>query len=103
MTEGSYMCNTENSTFLFFRALWQIKKQEERDLLFKDLEELKAVQRLKMFGRPGHGAPTNDIRKKKFTEHQLGRALKRSQSVFNLDEDRDRTIVEHGVFKRNGN
>ena len=24
-----------------------------------------------LFGRPGHGAPTNDIRKKKFTEYQL--------------------------------
>ena len=39
-----------------------------------------------MLCRPGHGAPTGDIRKKKFTEHQLGRALKRSQSVFSLDE-----------------
>ena len=24
-----------------------------------------------LFGKPGHGAPTNDIRKKKFTEYQL--------------------------------
>ena len=24
-----------------------------------------------MFGKPGHGAPTEDIRKKKFTEYQL--------------------------------
>ena len=31
--------------------------------------------------RPGHGAPTGDIRKKKFTEHQL----RRSQSMLSLD------------------
>ena len=36
--------------------------------------------------RPGHGAPTGDIRKKKFTEHQIDIGLKRSQSSFNLDE-----------------
>ena len=29
-----------------------------------------------IFGRPGHGAPTNDIRKKKFTEYQLDIASK---------------------------
>ena len=34
-----------------FRALWQLKKQEERDLLFRDVEQLKQLQRLKMFGR----------------------------------------------------
>ena len=32
--------------------------------------------------RPGHGAPTEDIRKKKFTEHQL----RRSQSVLSLGD-----------------
>ena len=32
--------------------------------------------------RPGHGAPTGDIRKKKFTEYQLDR----SQSSYNLDQ-----------------
>ena len=36
--------------------------------------------------RPGHGAPTQDIRKKKFTEHQIDIGLKRSQSSFSLDE-----------------
>ena len=25
--------------------------------------------------RPGHGAPTQDIRKKKFTEHQMDQVL----------------------------
>ena len=95
---------------LICRALWELKKQEERETLFRDTEELRELRRQKMFGRyinsskcvylkrdkiplfifmlcrPGHGAPTGDIRKKKFTEHQLGRALKRSQSVFSLDE-----------------
>ena len=90
--------------------MWELKKQEERETLFRDTEELRELRRQKMFGRyinsskcvylkrdkihpfilmlcrPGHGAPTGDIRKKKFTEHQLGRALKRSQSVFSLDE-----------------
>ena len=37
------------------------------------------------FLRPGHGAPTQDIRKKKFTEHQLDRSMRRSQSLFDLD------------------
>ena len=36
--------------------------------------------------RPGHGAPTQDIRKKKFTEHQMNN-LTRSQSLFGLDTD----------------
>ena len=36
--------------------------------------------------RPGHGAPTQDIRKKKFTEHQMNN-LSRSQSLFGLDSE----------------
>ena len=67
------------------RMLWERKKQEERDFLFRDVEELKELSRQKMFGRPGHGAPTEDIRKKKFTEHQL----RRSQSVLGLDDTID--------------
>ena len=35
-----------------------------------------------ILGRPGHGAPTGDIRKKKFTEYQLDRSL----SSCNLDQ-----------------
>ena len=66
------------------KELWQKKKQEEEELLFRDLEELKELSRAKMFGRPGHGAPTRDIRKKKFTEHQMN-SLTRSQSLFGLD------------------
>jgi len=68
------------------KALWEKKKKEEEDLLFRDLEELKELSRAKMFGRPGHGAPTQDIRKKKFTEHQMNN-LTRSQSLFGLDTD----------------
>ena len=66
------------------RELWQKKKQEEEELLFRDLEDLKELSRAKMFGRPGHGAPTRDIRKKKFTEHQMN-SLTRSQSLFGLE------------------
>ena len=33
------------------RALWERKKKEEEDLLFRDLEELKELSRSKMFGR----------------------------------------------------
>ena len=29
---------------------------------------------LNLFGRPGHGAPTENIRKKRFTEYQLAEA-----------------------------
>ena len=41
---------------------------------------------IKCWIRPGHGAPTKDIRKKKFTEHQMN-CLTRSQSLFGLDTD----------------
>ena len=34
-----------------FRILWEKKKKEEEDLLFRDLEELKELSRAKMFGR----------------------------------------------------
>ena len=33
------------------RILWEKKKKEEEDLLFRDLEELKELSRAKMFGR----------------------------------------------------
>ena len=45
-----------------FKSVRMKKKKEEEDLLFRDLEELKSLSRAKMFGRPGHGAPTTDIR-----------------------------------------
>ena len=33
------------------RALWLQKKEEEREVLFKDIEELGELARRKMFGR----------------------------------------------------
>ena len=40
------------STNVFYlRELWEKKKKEEEDLLFRDLEELKGLQKSKMFGR----------------------------------------------------
>ena len=33
------------------RALWLQKKEEEREVLFKDIEELRELARRKMFGR----------------------------------------------------
>ena len=77
--------------YCFFRALWEKKKKEEETLLFRDLEELKELSRAKMFGRPGHGAPTQDIRKKKFTEHQMNN-LTRSQSLFGLYSELNNNI-----------
>ena len=38
--------------------------------------QLRDMAQASIFGRPGHGAPTNDIRKKKFTEYQLDIANK---------------------------
>jgi len=71
------------------KALWQRKQQEEEELRFMDVEEIKEITKQRMFGRPGHGAPTQDIRKKRFTEHQLDRGLYRSQSMFGLDNEED--------------
>ena len=34
---------------------------------------MRELSRNKLFGRPGHGAPTENIKKKKFTEYQLDR------------------------------
>merc|ERR1711892_265063 len=68
------------------RQLWQQKRAEEQDLATRDVEEIKELARLKMFGKPGHGAPTGDIRKKRFTEHQQDQGLKRSTSMFNLED-----------------
>ena len=39
-----------------------------------------------LFGKPGHGAPTNDIRKKKFTEYQFDQLAKQAMDAA-LDED----------------
>jgi len=69
------------------RSMWQTKRAEELELAARDMEEVKEMSRIKMFGRPGNGAPTGDVRKKKFTEHQLDLGMKRSQSMFALDTD----------------
>jgi hypothetical protein len=53
------------------QQMWQQKKQEETDLNQREMAEVRDMARAKMFGRPGNGAPTVDVRKKKFTEHQL--------------------------------
>ena len=47
--------------------------------------------------RPGHGAPTGDIRKKKFTEYQLDRSLSSS----NLDQ-LDQYMGGHGQSAMSG-
>ena len=49
----------------------------------------------------GHGAPTQDIRKKKFTEHQLDSGMKRSQSMFGLDDSEDSLTVNFPTAKFN--
>ena len=33
--------------------------------------QIRELAHVHLFGKPGHGAPTEDIRKKKFTEYQL--------------------------------
>ena len=38
--------------------------------------QLRELSRTKLFGKPGHGAPTENIKKKKFTEYQLDRVEK---------------------------
>ena len=42
-----------------------------------------------LFGKPGHGAPTNDIRKKKFTEYQFDQLAK--QAMDSALEENDRS------------
>ena len=59
------------STFDIFRSLWQQKKKEDEDLHYREREEAREFSKMRMFGRPGHGAPTVDNRKKRFTEHQF--------------------------------
>ena len=54
-----------------FRALHQQKKKDEEDIRYRETEEAREFSKMRMFGRPGHGAPTVDNRKKRFTEHQF--------------------------------
>ncbi|TRY68296.1 hypothetical protein TCAL_07196 [Tigriopus californicus] len=53
------------------KALWRAKKSEDLEMELKEQEQIRELARLKHFGRPGHGAPTENIRKKKFTEYQF--------------------------------
>ena len=74
------------------RAMWQQKKREQFELELKEQDEvlfefspeeplkmksfligfqIRELAHVHLFGKPGHGAPTEDIRKKKFTEYQL--------------------------------
>ncbi|XP_023345523.1 uncharacterized protein LOC111714611 isoform X2 [Eurytemora carolleeae] len=69
------------------RALWMQKIKEDENQSKRDLNDINELARQRMFGRPGHGAPTVDIRKKKFTEHQLSDGLPRSVSMFKLDQE----------------
>lgn len=47
------------------RSLWQQKKKEDDDMSYREREEAKEFSKMRMFGRPGHGAPTIDNRKKR--------------------------------------
>ena len=42
-----------------------------------------------LFGKPGHGAPTNDIRKKKFTEYQFDQLAKQAMDAALDENNRD--------------
>jgi hypothetical protein len=40
-------------------------------LSFRNIIQIRSLAHRKLFGRPGHGAPTENLRKQKFTEYQL--------------------------------
>ena len=73
------------------QGCWWHKAVAEIEDVWQVTSDILSVRDWAPLHRPGHGAPTGDIRKKKFTEHQLGRALRRSQSVFSL-EDKEKFI-----------
>jgi hypothetical protein len=50
------------------------------------MTKVREMARSKVFGRPGHGAPTVDVRKKKFTEHQLDKEVKRGGQDWDGEE-----------------
>ena len=47
-------------------ALHQQKKKDEEDIRYRETEEAREYSKMRMFGRPGHGAPTVDNRKKRY-------------------------------------
>lgn len=51
-------------------------------LLFK----IRELAHANLFGKPGHGAPTENIRKKKFTEYQLADEERHVTDGFSQDD-----------------
>ena len=47
-------------------ALHQQKKKDDEDIRYRETEEAREYSKMRMFGRPGHGAPTVDNRKKRY-------------------------------------
>ena len=56
--------------------------------------QLREMAQASLFGKPGHGAPTNDIRKKKFTEYQFDQLAK--QAMDSALEENDRSDRQYG-------
>ena len=50
-------------------ALHQQKKKDEEDIRYRETEEARENSKMRMFGRPGHGAPTVDNRKKRYFDY----------------------------------
>ena len=61
--------------------------------------QLRELAQASLFGKPGHGAPTNDIRKKKFTEYQFDQLAK--QAMDSALEEKDRSDRYGGGFTEN--
>ena len=59
--------------------------------------QIRDLSNLKLFGRPGHGAPTENIRKKKFTEYQLTD----SGENRNHQQQQQYTAAESTAYERN--
>ena len=53
MEEGKYDNNRKytKKRIIFLRALWNQKKQEEEEIMSRDVEEIRQIGRRKMFGR----------------------------------------------------
>ncbi|XP_071746149.1 uncharacterized protein [Lepeophtheirus salmonis] len=81
------------------KALWQAKKHDDFELELREQEEIRELSRNKIFGKPGHGAPTMNNRKKLFTEHQLhelcSRPLQPHEVETNLDGNAPTTFTKY--------
>ena len=81
------------------RSLWQQKKKEDDDLHYREREEAREYSKMRMFGRPGHGAPTIDNRKKRFTEHQFDKLRNHhDQDQAQFEELRPPPVTSHRRF-----